>query len=87
MSGHESALRKIVQAAKNRTTGNVAPWTFAYITQGGTWILASEGAYSDSGQPRDLLAVLPHQIEDSRVQPLYIAANPEVIEAIRNELD
>jgi hypothetical protein len=33
------------------------PWVFTYKTRGGTYVLANDGTQSDSGKPRDLLAL------------------------------
>lgn len=34
-----------------------SPWIIAYTTKGGTYMIASNGKWNDSGKPRDLMAV------------------------------
>lgn len=77
----------IVDAAQSRTTGQLDPFTTAYITEGGTWIVASDGRSNDDGGAHDLLAVVPANIEDTRVLPLRVTVNPDLIQALRDALD
>ena len=65
----------------------VETWSITYVTDGGTYVIASNGQATDSGRPRDLLAVLPLPIEGSRVVPLWPAVNPDLVVALRSALD
>lgn len=77
----------LVDAAASRTTGLLDHWSGAYVTDGGTWMLATRGEATDSGCPRDLLAVTPGPIGGTRVHPLYIAVDPDLVDALRAALD
>lgn len=78
----------IVDAARSRTTGLIDVWSRAYITDGGTWVLASRPETTDSGYPRDLIAVLPAPLDlGTRVLPLWIAVNPDLVNTLRAALD
>lgn len=76
-----------VDAAKARATGAIDVWTTAYVTDGGTWIIASSPNSTDSGRPRDLVAVLPAAIEGSRVVMLWPTVHPDLIATLRSGLD
>jgi hypothetical protein len=57
-----------------------------YWTQGGTYVIASAGYATDSGDPRDLVAILPGDLGQGRVVPLYIGTNPAVVAYLETEL-
>lgn len=80
-------FQAVATAAANRQTGDIAPWTTAYLTDGGTYIIASAGHSTDSGRPRDLVAVLPGNLEGSRVLQLNITVNPDLLDVLRAKLD
>lgn len=80
-------LKSIVAAAAGGRIGKLTPWNYAYISKGGTYIIATAGTWTDSGRPRDAVAILPGALEGSRVLPLYIGVSPDLIEALRAELD
>lgn len=56
-------------------------WTIGYLTKGGTYIVASNGRQSDSGKPRDLVAITPFG-----VQSIWIAVNPDFIAELERAL-
>lgn len=49
----------IVDAINARVTGALDSNTTAYVTNGGSYVIASSGAMNDDLQPHDLLAILP----------------------------
>lgn len=61
-------------------------WLCGYTTKGGTYMVASSGRYTDSGQPRDLIAVMPAALDGRRVIPVWIAVNPATVEYLEKEL-
>lgn len=77
----------IVDAAQSRTTGQIDPFTVAYITHGGTWVVASDGRGNDDGADHDLLAVIPASVEGTRVLPLRVTVNPDLVNFLREALD
>lgn len=77
----------IVEAAQVRSTGQLDPFTISYVTDGGTWIVASNPQSNDDGTAHDLIAVIPFDVEGSRVLPLRITANPDLVHALRDALD
>lgn len=78
----------IVNAALSQTTGLLDFWSAAYVTDGGTWMLASSPEATDSGRPRDLIAVLPATLDlGTRVVPLRPTVNPNLVDALRTALD
>ena len=77
----------IVDAAASHTTGLLDHWHGAYVTDGGTWVLALRGEATDSGRPRDLLAITPGTIDGTRVHPLSMAVDPDMVDARRAALD
>ncbi|NKY96546.1 hypothetical protein [Nocardiopsis alborubida] len=76
----------IVHAAGDRITGKLDYATEAYVTDGGTYILASTTMINDDERPHDLVAVLPLPIEDTRVVVLRPTVNPDLVDALREEL-
>lgn len=84
MNKHTQA---VVTAAKERKVGLVTSSTLTYLTDGGTYVIATDPSWTDSGHPRDLVAILPMALEGSRVIPLYVAVNPELVTALREEID
>lgn len=77
----------VTGAAIERVTGEIDAFTTAYISGGGTWILATTPLSNDDGNAHDLLAVLPAPIEETRVVPLRITVNPDLVNALRAALD
>lgn len=78
----------IVTAARTGTTGTLDPFTYTYRARGGTYIIASQGTITDSGRPRDLIAILPGSLDlGTRVLPLYVAVDPDLVDALRSALD
>lgn len=84
-----SRLADIVRhvAAKDADLHHLDIWTIVYRTKGGTVIVASSGTGNDNGQPRDLMAVLPMDLGQGRVIPLYIGTNPDVVRELSAELE
>lgn len=83
-----SSYSGIVQAAMDRQTGNVALGAVATLTDGGTWILSSDGGQTDSGRPHDLVAVLPAPLFDgTRVLVLRVTVNPDLVRELSEQLD
>lgn len=76
-----------VAAIHARATGALDVWTIAYVTDGGTYVLAASGRGTDSGRPHDLIAILPVPIDGTRVVVLRVTANPEWVGALRAALD
>lgn len=77
----------IVHAAGDRITGELDYATEAYVTDGGTYVIASTTMINDNERPHDLVAVLPLPIEDTRVVALRPTVNPDLVDALREELD
>ena len=77
----------IVEAAQAGTTGKLDAATMAYYSRGGSYILATDGKWTDSGRPRDLLAITPLRMEGTRVHYLWPAVNPNLVAALRAALD
>ncbi|MDO4717525.1 MAG: hypothetical protein Q4B08_08170 [Propionibacteriaceae bacterium] len=77
----------IIDAAKARCTGPIDISLAGYITDGGTYILASRPEWTDSGRPRDLVAVLTAPLQGTRVIPLWPAVNPDLVADLRAALD
>lgn len=77
----------IVDAAQGRITGPLKAWTTGYVTEGGTYVIASTPDWNDDDQPHDLVAVLPAPIEGTRVHLLQPNVNPDLVDALRAALD
>ncbi|SIO86963.1 hypothetical protein [Nocardiopsis sp. JB363] len=77
----------IVNAAGDRITGKLDYATEAYVTDGGTYVIASTTMINDDERSHDLVAVLPLPIEDTRVVVLRPTVNPDLVDALRTELD
>lgn len=58
-----------------------------YVTTGGTYMIATRGRWTDNGKPRDLAAILPVRLEGTRVFPMYVAVDPDLINELRELLD
>lgn len=71
----------VAELIRNRqpVTPNDDPHLIAYMTKGGTYIVASNGKQTDSRKPRDHAAILPGDLGKGRVIPLYIATHPDLI--------
>lgn len=78
----------VVEAAQNQYVGEINYATIAYVTRGGTYVIASAPNWSDSGEARDLVAILPLALENwTHVLPLCPTVNPDLIKALRETLD
>lgn len=77
----------IVHAARDRITGELDYATEAYVTDGGTYVIASTTVTNDDERPHDLVAVLPLPLEETRVVVLRPTVNPDLVDALREELD
>lgn len=86
MSGARS-FAHIVHAAGDRITGELDYATEAYVTDGGTYVIASTTVINNDERPHDLVAVLPLPLEDTRVVVLRPTGNPDFVDALREELD
>lgn len=78
---------RIIAAVEAAKIGQLNPATIAYWTPGGHYVIATDGKWTDSGAPRDLAVILPLPIEGTRVIPLYVGVNPDLITALRAALD
>lgn len=58
-----------------------------YLTTGGTYMIATAPRWTDNGKPRDLAAILPAPLEGTRVVPMYVAVDPDLINELRELLD
>lgn len=76
-------LSPIIQAARDWDTEYSDQFTATYLTEGGTYIIASR--WRD--ECKDLVAILPGPLEGTRVLPLNISVNSELINRLRKELD
>lgn len=84
----QQMFQEIADAAAARRTGSVTHWTAAYITDGGSYMICAEPSTTDSGRPRDLIMILPGALENgTRVIPVMITANPELVAYLRSQLD
>lgn len=75
-----------VQAIRERRIFDEG-WLCGYVTPGGTYMVATPGCYTDDGRKRDLCAILPSDIGNGRVVPVWIAVNPDVVEFLERELE
>lgn len=69
---------ELIEAIQDRRPIEVVG-TIAYITEGGTYMLASPGHWNDSGEPHDLLAILWNR----EVQVMRPTVNPEFTKAVK----
>lgn len=83
----QNRYRDIVEAAAARQTGDVSPDLIGYVTDGGTYVVASSPTWNDDNQPHDLFAVLPAPVEGSRVLVLRPTVHPDLLAAVRARLD
>lgn len=87
MSWTMSEYAKKILAIKPTKAGvSVDSFTLVYATKGGTVMVASDGRGTDSGQARDLLAILPADCGQGRVLVLWPAVNPELVAALEKAL-
>lgn len=77
----------IIDAVRAHATGTLDYSTIAYLTDGGTYTLASSARINDDDQMHDLLAILPMPIEGTRVMPLRPTANLDLVATLRAALD
>lgn len=79
----------IAEEARKGTMGPLGAGTVAYVSRGGTYLIASAPNWNDSGEARDLVAILPMAAErgGSRVVVLRPTVNPELVDALRAVLD
>lgn len=77
----------LIDAVESRTTGVLDAVTDAYVTDGGTYVIATPGGITDDHRPHDLVAVLPTPVEGSRVLVLRPTVNPDLVAALRQHLD
>ena len=82
-----SRYQDLVEAASCRITGQIDHSTVGYVTEGGTYILASSPSWSDDGRPRDLVAILPVALGESRVLVLRPTVHPDLVAELRAALD
>lgn len=83
-------MEKVIEAAKAFRVGKIDTWTCAYITKGGSYILASNAAANDDGVAHDLIIILPaayRRFVPSRVIQLRVNVDPKLIDALRKALD
>ena len=83
-------MKKVIEAAKAFRVGKIDTWTCAYITKGGSYILASNAAANDDGVAHDLIIILPaayRRFVPSRVIQLRVNVDPKLIDALRKALD
>lgn len=86
-------FEKVVEFAKARRVGEVDFWTRAYLTEGGTYMIASQAGANDDDMPHDLVAVLSNgwmdmlSEEHSRVVVLRPTVNPALVNELRLALD
>lgn len=80
-----------VNAAIDRRTGPVTNTLTAYITAGGTYVIASNPEWNDDDRPHDLVAVLPLPVmvgeTATYVLPLRLTVSPDLVDALRTALD
>ena len=58
------------------------PWVMGYPTKGGTYMIATAGRATDSGRPRDLVAIDPA----GNVHQVWVAVNPDFIAELKELL-
>lgn len=80
-------IKNITDKVAAGATGPLDLWTFAYRTNGGTYMIASDGRSRDSGQHQDLIAILPATLHGTRVYKMWPAVSPELVSALRDALD
>lgn len=78
MATTTTEYERIAAAAAQRRTGRLDAWTLAYLTKGGTYMIASAAAGNDDDRPHDLIAVLL----DGTVLVLRPTVNPDLFEAV-----
>lgn len=77
----------IINAVEARATGTLDYTTIAYVSDGGTYIIASSARMNDDFRPHDLLAVLPTPVEGYRVLVLRPTVNSDLVAALREHLE
>lgn len=91
MNTRSEVIDALVAKIKEGQTGDLDGWNQAYVTAGGTYVIASRGIWNDNGKPRDLVAILPSGVMDfgmdSRVMQLNVAVNTDFLDALREALD
>ena len=81
-------MDEIIINALSRKIGRIGPGTIGYVTDGGTYIIASQAEWNDDGKPHDLVAILSAHIGDnSRIMPLRPTVNPDLLDALRVKFD
>lgn len=91
MTTRSNAIDLLVTMIQSQKIGDLDGWNHAYVTAGGTYIIASQGKWNDSGKPRDLVAVLPSSSKALGLGCCVVQLNPAVntdfIDALREALD
>lgn len=77
----------IIDAVRAGATGTIDYSTIAYLTNGGTYTIASSARVNDDDRMHDLLVILPMPIEGTRVMVLRPTANLDLVAALRAALD
>lgn len=87
MQAAVDAIEAVLDAIDARATGAIDSATTGYVTEGGTYVLASSPLWNDDGEPHDLVAIFPVPLEGSRVAVLRPTVNPAWIAQLRAALD
>lgn len=72
-------FQHVADAVITGVTGPLDAFTYAYVSDGGTYLIASLPKWNDDLLPHDLIAVL----RDGTVLPLRPNVNPEMVEQIK----
>lgn len=83
----EQSYHWIIDAAQSRATGDLDWFTCAYVTDGGTWVLATAPTATDNNRPRDLIAVLNVPVEGSHIAVLRPTVHHKLVSALRTAFD
>lgn len=85
--GTTKRMQAVIDAIDARATGAIDSATTGYVTEGGTYVLASPPSWTDDGEPHDLVAIFPVPLEGSRVAVLRPTVNPAWVAQLRAALD
>lgn len=86
MTLHVTIPEPIAQRIRDRKPFKDEHDTQGYLTRGGTYVIATQGKASDSGKPRDLLAVVPDERFRQQVVVLWPAVRPDFVTQVEKAL-
>lgn len=82
MTSHVTIPEPIQEKIRDRKPFRDERDVQGYLTRGGTYVIASQGKTSDSGKPRDLIAVVPGERFQFEVVLLWPAVHPDFVHQV-----